>query len=263
MGRWRVEDIRFLELITRAPVSDYRSRFGKMPRAAPISPHSGGRTTIATRVGIGLGSYKTAWYSLHKLRGAMTRLGRDCLTGEVVADETYVGGPEQAKRGREFENKAIVEMAEQHVCGTSRIPMRRVKGVWAGNLLTFVQAIASPGAIVHNDGWSGYSGLAAADYHHQIRVISASSDFAHVVMPRIYNADALLKRPLPSIFQHRIQHQQLDYCLDEFAFRFNSGKSWSYSVLFRRPVRQTADVGLALYSDIINQNDSTVSTGSG
>src|SRR5271165_3592080 len=32
--------------------------------------------------------------------GAMVRPGRDCLTGTVEVDETYVGGPEEGKRGR-------------------------------------------------------------------------------------------------------------------------------------------------------------------
>ena len=40
---------------------------------------------------LGLGSYKTAWSWLHKLRRAMVRPGRDRLT-DVEVDEAYVGG---------------------------------------------------------------------------------------------------------------------------------------------------------------------------
>jgi hypothetical protein len=32
---------------------------------------------------------------------------RDRLTGEIEVDETYVGGPEEGKRGRESENKSL------------------------------------------------------------------------------------------------------------------------------------------------------------
>jgi len=39
---------------------------------------------------LGLGSYKTAWTWLHKLRRAMVRPGRDRLTGRVEVDETQV-----------------------------------------------------------------------------------------------------------------------------------------------------------------------------
>ena len=39
---------------------------------------------------LGLPSYNTAWLCLHKLRRAMVRPGRECLSGGVEADETYV-----------------------------------------------------------------------------------------------------------------------------------------------------------------------------
>jgi len=43
---------------------------------------------------LGLGSYRTAWLMLHKLRQAMVRPGREKLRGEVEVDETYWGGAE-------------------------------------------------------------------------------------------------------------------------------------------------------------------------
>src|SRR2546430_5462528 len=49
---------------------------------------------------LGLGSYRTAWSWLHKLRRAMVRAGRDRLTGWVEVDETYLGGLEEGRAGR-------------------------------------------------------------------------------------------------------------------------------------------------------------------
>jgi hypothetical protein len=43
---------------------------------------------------LGLGSYKTAWLILHKLRQAMVRPGRERLRGVVEVDETYWGAAE-------------------------------------------------------------------------------------------------------------------------------------------------------------------------
>ena len=40
---------------------------------------------------LGLGSYKTAWTVLHKLRRAMVRPGRERLNGIVEVDETPIG----------------------------------------------------------------------------------------------------------------------------------------------------------------------------
>ncbi len=47
---------------------------------------------------LGLGSYRTAWSWLYKLRRAMVRPGRDLLDGVVEVDETAVGGVKPGKR---------------------------------------------------------------------------------------------------------------------------------------------------------------------
>ncbi len=49
------------------------------------------------------------------------------------------------------------------------------------------------GATIQTDGWRGYSGLTAIGYHHQITVISASPDPAHIAMPRVHKVASLLK----------------------------------------------------------------------
>src|SRR4030042_4558231 len=48
---------------------------------------------------LGLGSYRTAWMWLEKLRRAMGRPGRGRLQGTVEIDETYVGGQRPGKGG--------------------------------------------------------------------------------------------------------------------------------------------------------------------
>ena len=62
---------------------------------------------------LGLGSYRTAWTWMHKLRVAMVRPGRDRLAGTVEVDETYVGGERSGKRGRGAEGKTLVVVAAQ------------------------------------------------------------------------------------------------------------------------------------------------------
>ena len=60
-----------------------------------MSPES---PALLARLGLqralGLGSYKTAWLILHKLRQAMVRPGRERLRGVVEIDETYWGAAE-------------------------------------------------------------------------------------------------------------------------------------------------------------------------
>ena len=77
-------------------------------RCAPVTmPEERGTSALGLqRRRPGLGSYEqTSWTWLHKLRRAMARPGRDRLAGEIEADESYVGGPEEGKRGGEVESR--------------------------------------------------------------------------------------------------------------------------------------------------------------
>ena len=65
-------------------------------------------------------------------------------------------------------------------------------------------------------------------------MISVSSDPAHEAMPRVHTVASLLKRWLLGTLQGGIQHQHLDYYLDEFTFRFNRRRSRARGLLFHR-----------------------------
>ena len=51
-------------------------------------------------------------------------------------------------------------------------------------------------------------------------------------MPRVHKVASLLKRWLLGTHQGGIQHQHLDYYLDEFTFRFNRRRSSASGLLF-------------------------------
>jgi len=217
-----------------------------------VTSQKNGVSALGLQRVLGLGSYETAWTWLHKLRRAMVRPGRDCLFGVVEIDETYVGGPEEGQRGRKIETKEIVAVAaEENGRGIGRIRLQRIKDVSAESLLPFVQGVVAPGSVVHTDGWRGYSGLAAADYKHQVTVISSGSDPAHVAMPCVHSVASLLKRWLLGTHQGGIQPQHLDYYLDEFTFRFNRRKSKARGILFHRLAQQAVEVGPIPYHYLI------------
>jgi transposase-like protein len=219
-----------------------------------VTSQKNGVSALGLQRVLGLGSYETAWTWLHKLRRAMVRPGRDSLGGTVEVDETYVGGPEKDKWGREIESKAIIAVAaEESGQGIGRIRLCRVKDVSAASLLPFVRGAVAPGATIHTDGWSGYAGLKAAGYQHQVSVISASRDPAHEVMPRVHKVASLLKRWLLGTHQGGIQRQHLDYYLDEFTFRFNRRRSNARGLLFHRLAEQAVAVGPAPYRAIIGK----------
>jgi hypothetical protein len=160
-----------------------------------VTSQKNGVSALGLQRVLGLGSYETAWTWLHKLRRAMVRPGRDALSGTVEINETCVGGPEKDKWGREIESKAIVAIAaEERGQGIGRIRLRRVEDVSADSLLPFVCSVVVPGATIHADGWSGYAGLKAAGYRHKVSVLTARSNPAHEVMPRVHKTASLLKR---------------------------------------------------------------------
>jgi len=135
--------------------------------------------------------------------------------------------------------------------GFGRIRLQQIGDVSTDSLLPFVQGAVERGAMVHTDGWRGYAGLAAAGYQHQVTVLSGGSDPAHEVMPRVHLVASLLKRWLIGTHQGGVQHQHLDYYLDEFTFRFNRRRSKARGLLFHRLAQQALAVGPAPYNAIV------------
>ena len=135
---------------------------------------------------LGLGSYKTAWLMLQKLRQAMVRLGREKLSGTLEIDETYVGGKEKQVRGRELVGKALVVVAvELEGRKMERVRLRHVPSASGANLSPFVIDCVEKGSSIHTDGWRGYEGLKTAGYRHRVTHTAgdeqvAAEQFAHV-----------------------------------------------------------------------------------
>ena len=218
-----------------------------------VTSQKNGVSALGLQRVLGLGSYETAWTWLHKLRRAMVRPGRNLLSGVVEVDETLIGSPEEGKRGRKIEKKSIIAVAvEEDGRGPGRIRLQRIKNGSADSLLPFVQATVAPGSEIHSDGWLGYAGLDKAGYKHRVTVISDGFDPAHVVMPRVHLVASFLKRWLMGTHQGGVQHQHLDYYLDEYTFRFNRRNSKARGLLFHRLAQQAVMVGPKPYRELIH-----------
>ena len=181
------------------------------------------------------GSYQTAWAWLHKLRRAMVLPGRELLQDAVEVDETYVGGVRPGTGGRGAAGKAIVVIAvEDRGEAAGRVRMRRVPDVSKATFTDFVLDNVARGSEVHTDGWQGYDDIGKYRFSHVVTNLSASGDPAHVVMPHVHLVASLLKRWLLGTHQGAVTHDQLDYYLDEFTFRFNRRRSRHRGLLFYR-----------------------------
>ena len=89
-------------------------------------------------------------------------------------------------RGRLVEKKALIVIAAQEDGkGIGHIRLRQIPDASAESLHTFVRESIQPGSVVHTDGWSGYSGLSAKGYLHEVTVIKGKKETASEMLPRV------------------------------------------------------------------------------
>lgn len=204
-----------------------------------VTSQKNGVSALGLQHVLGLGSYKTAWALLHKLRRAMVRPGRDRLRGMVEVDEAYWGGHEVGVKGRLTHDKALIIVAAQaDGQGIGRIRLRTIPDVERQTLHRFIAEAVEPGSTVRTDGWHAYRELAG--YVHD-RQVQRQTQGEHL-LPRVHRVVSLLKRWLLGTHQGAIGQEYLNDYLNEFTFRFNRRKSASRGKLFYRLAQQAVQV---------------------
>jgi transposase-like protein len=198
---------------------------------------------------MGLGSYKTAWSWLHKLRRAMISPGRDNLSGTIEIDETFIGGEKPGKRGRGSEGKSLVVIAVE-VKGTriGRIRLHRVVNSSSESLHYAIEQMVNKGSLIKTDGWKGYNGLESIGYAHEI--VRPFTEIGEEPLPNCHRIASLLKRWLLGTHQGAVSHEHLDYYLDEFTFRFNRRTSTHRGKLFYRLLQNAVKIEPTTFDQI-------------
>lgn len=254
-GLWRCRECRYEVSVTAGTIfQDSHLSLTTWFRAMwYLTSQKNGVSALGLQRVLGLGSYKTAWALLHKLRRAMVRPGRDRLMGTVEVDETYWGGPEEGVTGRLTHDKALIIVAvEQDGQGIGRVRMRRLPDLTKATLHGFIAQAVEPGSTVRTDGLNAYLGL--EDYTHERRVQGPNPQAAGKLLPRVHRVVALLKRWLLGTHQGAIRHAYLDYYLDEFTFRFNRRTSRSRGKLFYRLAQQAVQVEPVPFESLTTPN---------
>ena len=211
-----------------------------------VTGQKNGASALGLKRMLGLGSYRTAWTWLHKLRRAMVRPGRDRLSGVVEVDETYVGGVKPGKRGRGAAGKVLVGIAveDKGQEGIGRIRLGILADPSAGSLTPFVQERVDPGSTIRTDDWGGYTRLKAVGYH---REIVGPTD-----LKLVHLAASLLKRWLLGTHQGAVSPEHLAYYLDEYTFRFNRRTSTHRGMLFMRLLQNAVKIEPTTYRQMIH-----------
>jgi len=169
-----------------------------------------------------LGSYETAWTMLHRLRRAMVRSGRPRLEGVAETGTVLLHGRPAAPGGPSGAVAAIA--VEDRGERAGRVRMQRVASRSAAELAGFVARAVEPDALIRAERATVAEALAGLGY-----AVDADAPLVH--LPEVRER---LERWLLETHQGAASHDQLDWYLDEFTFRFNRRASTHRGLLFYR-----------------------------
>lgn len=209
-----------------------------------------GMSALGLKRALGLGSYRTAWLALHKLRKAMVRPGRERLSGVIEVDETFLGGERPGKRGRGADGKTLVLIAAEHEGkNIGRIRLAHIKDASSKAIEDALSTMVAPGSAITTDGWSGYAGLVKAGYGHE--VVRSFGSVGEDLLPRCHRVASLLKRWIMGTLQGSLSEKHLPDYLNEFTFRFNRRSSASRGKLFYRLAQMSVQFKATPYAKMI------------
>ncbi len=211
-----------------------------------------GASALGLQKVLGLGSYKTAWTWLHKLRRAMVRPGRDRLTGRVEVEETYLGGLEEGVRGRqtEYKSSSCDRGSERAGYRTDTHAKRIVES--PRQSMEFVKEAIEPGSTVHTDGWAGYDPLAGKGYPHDITFLKGRRNRTQETdAPSAPDRASLLKLLDSGSSPGGEAMSTVEYYLDEFTFRFQPAPVQKPGKLFYRLVQQAVAIEPVPYKSMV------------
>ncbi len=189
-----------------------------------LGRHKTGISALQLQKDLGLGSYKTAWALLHKLRGALGERAGQRLVGLVEADETYVGARgEPGMRGRSPCGKSLVSAAvENRGEHAGSLRLAHVPLASQAEIGPFARGVVEQAeATVKTDGWSGYADLTAHGARHR-PVVQGVPARAAQILPWSHTVFSNLKGWLWGTF-HGVSAKHLHRYLQEFVYRFNRG----------------------------------------
>ena len=217
-----------------------------------ITSQKYGANALGLQRVLGLGSYRTAWSWMHKMRRAMIRPGRERISGIIQVDETLVGGQKTGKRGRgAFGKTLVLVMAQVDGKWIGRIRLCIIPDASGKSLRSAILQFIEPGSIVRTDGWKGYNIIEKDGYTHQI--VRGDAQVGDDLLPYCHRVASLLKRWLMGTLQGAVSSEHLAYYLDEFTFRFNRRRSKSRGKLFYRLVQQAVMVEPAPLKTLVKQ----------
>ena len=191
-----------------------------------------GASARAVQENFGIGSYRTAWKLLGKLRSCTVLSSRSQLSGEVEVDQAFLGG---------VNNKEIIGIAaEKRGPGTGRIRLKHLKNEKAEQIQGFILEAVELGSKIISDRHKSYPSIVEKGYSYEAKKkpyfweeVDGDDDR---LLPRIGRAAAHLKRAYFGTYHGGMNMADIQPYLDEFVFRYNRRRSGSRGLVFHRMV---------------------------
>jgi transposase-like protein len=212
---------------------------------------------VAKAIGI---TQKSAWFMDHRIRFALGIGAVDKLSGEVEADETFIGGKARnmhlSKRQRRItgtgtkDKTAVMGILERGGRVRAAVVPNRKKTALQAEVRKHVEA----GAALYTDALLSYDGL-ASDYAHRVVDHAVQYVDGKVHTNGLENFWSLLKRGISGTYVS-VEPFHLFRYLDEQTFRYNHREGMNDGDRFDIAVRQIVGKRLT-FDELTGKSSST------
>lgn len=174
----------------------------------------------------GIGSYKSAWGLLHKVRLVLAEGGDYPLhRGSVEVDESMLPGVGGHRRHLGRGGAWILGAVERidrpgRRSRAGNVRLQAAQRADKAVLQRFIRGHVRRGARVVTDGLGAYRWLGDAGYEHEAHALNKDYDVLAAVLPQVHLLFTNVKAWLVGTF-HGVCARYLDRYLREYAYRFN------------------------------------------
>ncbi|MGZ3651187.1 MAG: IS1595 family transposase [Bdellovibrionota bacterium] len=208
-----------------------------------ITAQKSGVSALDLQRDVGLGSYRSAWLLLHKIRNAMTHADKTLLEGDVELQEALVG-----PRGD------IPVLVAAEFTGLKRIGRARLAQVGAlspATVETFLTANVLKGSTLHTDGKRSYGDLTRLGFRHA--PAKPLKGKPSQPLPHVHFVAEQLQRWLRGTLHGRVEAKHFDSYLEEFVFRFGHRDAKARGVLFQRVMENAVRIEPSPYKKVVSR----------
>ncbi|MCA1705519.1 MAG: IS1595 family transposase [Actinobacteria bacterium] len=169
-------------------------------------------------------TYKTAWRMFTLIRNELMTQDDTILSGEVEADETYVGGKRKGRTGRpgagDRKKAPVFGMVERG----GKVVALTVDNAQGSTLMPHMRKRVLPASTVYTDEWGGYNEAGKSGYrHNRINHSEGVYVLGDVHTNTIEGFWSLVKSGIRGS-HHAVSAKYLQGYLNEYAWRYSHRK---------------------------------------